>query len=206
MSKRQISPDISIRYKTIVATTSSINMHRLLVPFISSAVLTAFTKASIDEFSFRLINKVSPLSRVPCAILSLLCCRWSDLLSLSFPVLRDNTRISFDQPKTGRIKYISNEFIHNSLEKCDLPDNTPIVVSSYNQIRLDIRKNKRFVNFRIPPGCNDETHVFRHLRASWLYHLDTPVAEIQKILGHVDRDVVKLYLHPWGEINSTISF
>ncbi len=188
-------------HRTLTLTLEGLNKHRKLIPLFQRSMENSMSDDLTDPLTYKLIMSLDPICRIPCICLSLLGLRWSDLQSLTVDHLKIKKRISLIQSKTGQTKSINNKYIFTVLSPQTFDPSIPLVCCTYEHVRKDIQDKRRFASIRIPKACNDATHIFRHLTASWLYHKDFSVMEISKKLGHLNKESTLKYVHNWDEIH-----
>jgi len=188
--------------RNLVVTLDNLNQHRKLSLCFQSALLQSKIDGATDDLTYDLIMSLDPICRIPCVCLSLLGLRWSDLTNLNLEILSKNNFISVIQSKTSRTKRIDNTYIYRELKDSHPDPNIPIIVCTYEHVRKDIRNKRRFTRIRIPKDCMDETHIFRHLTASWMNHQAFPISAISKKLGHINKESTLKYIHNWEEIQT----
>lgn len=194
-------PKHSIYFRNLPITKGNLNDHRLIYPFFQQAVHFAYSQGFIDPISHKIVCSVSDLAVVPCTLLCLFLVRFSELPFFNFPDLINKKRIKIHQPKTGRDKYYDNRFLNDALKNCHVDFKSPLLCISYDNLRRQIQRSKRHCGLRMPRVCMDETHIFRHLVASYLNYLEVSIDSISKRLGHSSNQSTLSYIHDWEEIS-----
>jgi integrase len=174
--------------------------HRRIHGSVISAISKAAENQYIDCISFRICRSVNYLATLPCTLLALFSLRYSELFDLDFNELRTKKRIKIYQGKNKSFKWHDNTYLYDSLSHLDFDFTSPIVVVTYDYIKRQIRKAKASAGLRTSTKILDDTHLFRHLTASWLNHLNCSDKEISKRLGHKDPISNQSYIHPWNEL------
>jgi Phage integrase family. len=195
-------PKHSVYFRNLLITKGNLTEHRLVYPFFHQAVHFAYSQGFLDPISHKIVTSVSDLAVVPCALLSLFLVRFSELCFFNFHDLRSKKRIRIHQPKTGKDKYYDNTFIFDALKNYHNDFRSPLICISYDNLRRQIQLAKRHCGLRMPKLCMDETHIFRHLVASYLNYLDVSMDSISKRLGHTDNQSTLSYIHDWKEISN----
>lgn len=188
----------------IVRAVVDIGSHRRLTPLFRQIVEQAAEERVIDPLSQAICKGVSALSLVPCALLAMFLCRYSELQSLSFKDLVERKKISFIQAKTGAAKNVSTSIFYENLHTLDEYEAIPLQVVSYKALASEIRRAVKRNRITLPGHALKETHIFRHLYASWALHQGVPDKDVAKKLGHNTIGAIKAYQHPWRGMQSVL--
>ena len=66
---------------------------------------------------------------------------------------------------------------------------------SYESLRAAIKRiTRKYLSF-LKMEYNHDTHIFRHLDASFLHSIGKSFHDISIYLGHMDKSIVNLYIH-----------
>lgn len=131
--------------------------------------------------------------------------RWKDCLELHIGEAVTNKFINIIQNKTLR-KVRKNVIIYNKeLEELlqsysSLPDDV-----SYDEIRNSIKRVCRKYLHNYKMDFNHDTHIFRHLDASFLHSIGRSKSHIAFYLGHMDESIVDIYIHDQFKENKTLN-
>lgn len=188
----------------VVRTVADIESHRKLTPLFRKIVEQAAEERVIDPLSQAICRDVSALSLVPCTLLAMFLCRYSELQSLSFKDLVVRKRISFIQAKTGSAKNVSTAIFYENLHTMDVYKDISLQVVSYKALASEIRRAVKHNRITLPRHVLKETHIFRHLYASWALHQGLSNMDVAKKLGHSTEAAIKAYQHPWRGMQSVL--
>lgn len=203
--KKQLLDDLhlvphSVQFRSLLITRAVLNSHRRIFNCFKEAVIEASHNQFIDPLSPLIINRLNYLAIVPCSLLSLFSCRWSELDQFDLMSLRTKKRLGLQQPKTNKKRWVDNSYLYSHLSNIDEPDKLPLVACTYDFVRIQIKKVKIGFNVCFEKKVQDETHIFRHLTASYMAHLGCNLSDISKRLGHQKEESTLGYIHDWDSI------
>lgn len=190
------------REPSIIRTIEDIQLHKRLIPAFRVIKSKAAIDGLIDPLSVSIIEGVSLLAFVPCVILSVYLCRFSELQFLSMKKIRNAKTISIPQPKTKTVKRASSQLFRDVLQDSDVSDKVEMRVISYVQLAKEIRRSAVRAGITLPDKTKGETHIFRHLYASWAKMKGLSDESTAKRLGHSSLDALVSYQHPWHAMKS----
>lgn len=191
-----------VRMASIERTIEDIKRHRRLVPCFRSIAQKAEQQGVIDPLSAEILDDVSVLSLVPCVLLSVFLCRFSELEFVLPMDLKRRKSLLIKQPKVKQSKRISTELFSDELKMIDIKPGEALRVVSYISLAKEIRRSSSRLGITMPDKTKSETHIFRHLFASWAKHMGVKDEIVSIRLGHTKIETLKAYQHPWYAMKS----
>jgi integrase len=159
-----------------------------------------FRLGVIDPYSAHVLGKLSPLSFNPAAILALFKLRYEEMLQVSLERLFAGEVVTIVQHKTDRPKKLQIDFLSQCPDLV-LPTFWPEpCIVSYGTLASRIKAARVSCRIALPKSCKKETHLFRHLFASWASARNVDMKYIRKVLGHAGRDSILSYVHDLATI------
>lgn len=192
MSKRGV-PGIYIRRLDV--TISDITRHRRLLNYIKMYYRRFFRQLDFSPKSHAILQTVSSLSFVPCFFLCYSCCRISELNQISVSLIKSRSPIQIKSSKSSHTRSINGFLDFKNKTLLSVPDNSEILVISYDQLKLSIKSARSICNIYLPDRALDCTHVFRHLQASYWSSQNIDINTISYRLGHLNNKTTYTYIH-----------
>jgi integrase len=150
----------------------------------------------VDPISMSIVEATDRFNLSTVGALCLTCLRYSDLFKIDWCRYVEGNSISVVQGKT-ETRFIIKP-LASDVTACFGPNSVPAVPfpASYSSVRYALNNVlPRFVRDILTDSFS-VTHVFRHLRASYLFAKSMPKDYISSLLGHRSKDAVEYYIHP----------
>jgi hypothetical protein len=185
---------------TVVVSARMARLHRNLIYVFLQAACKAHREGLIDPASLSIINACTDLAKVPAVCLALYKIRWAEFEQLHLPRLCTDTVLQLYQPKVRAYKAVPNHVFKSVAMSNHLKGNIPLSLLSYDAVAVRIAQARRHCDVRLPKGCKSDTHIFRHLWASWAIMKGRDPLMVSSLLGHRAESTLREYVHPWGDI------
>jgi len=156
----------------------------------------------IDPFSAIISRSVTRWHWLPTALLALTCARFGDLEKIQLDKILRGELQSFKQQKTSTRRTMPNLFLMEKADRVGLDPSARIMNTGYNSLRLEIHESTPTEISKLLVNQNDATHIFRHLRASWMHSCGQSEEDIQDFFKHTEIAATREYIHE-GLFNST---
>jgi len=189
----------------VIRSTSELSKHRNLIPYFREIARQAAEQEVIDPLSAAILDGVSVLSLVPSVLLAVFLCRFVELRLLSLDSISRTTYIQIHQLKTKTSKRMSSKLFKENLSGSIRGYKASLCVVPYVRLAKDIRASARKAGITLPDRSKSETHIFRHLYASWAQWKKYDRKITAKRLGHLGLAALSAYEHPWASLTSHIS-
>jgi len=149
----------------------------------------------IDTLTYNIVERVPRLQRFETCLLAATACRYSELQLIEIERLTEGKAFMIIQPKTRSARILSG------IEEMTKVDWTGVNLSCrYPLTNYDM--SRRAISKVVPGELrqallneNDKTHIFRHLRATWMRMQGFEITEIKNYLGHTNIDSTRQYIH-----------
>jgi len=160
-----------------------------------SLVHEAAEAGFVDPLSLLIVERVDRFNRSAVCLLALTCLRYSDLYNLDISAYLSGQDVSLKQNKTGSI--IKLPALPKGLLSQSRRIHVPVhpLNQSYSSVRHSLGKAVPLFLARSLEENAHKTHIFRHLRASYLISKSHTHREISVILGHHGNTAVNSYVH-----------
>ena len=174
---------------------SDVQSHRRLLNWFRLYYRAHQSILGLSPLSHKIIQSVSSLSFVPTFLLAWSLCRVNELHQIDVQGLKSFERILLISSKGGHERYLApfQKFKLPLLRS--VPDNTCINILSYDALARQIKSARIRNNIELPGNQLDCTHIFRHIEASWAFHLGIPIDDISYMLGHKMNETTRKYIH-----------
>jgi len=149
----------------------------------------------IDTLTYNIVVRVPRLQRLETCLLAATACRYSELQLIEIERLTEGQAFMIIQPKTKSPRILSGIEEMATIDWAGVNLSCRYPLTNYDMSRRAIS--------RVVPGElrqallneNDKTHIFRHLRATWMKMLGFDIGEIANYLGHTNIDSTRQYIH-----------
>jgi hypothetical protein len=169
--------------------------HILLIPFFKSIYSQLMREDFFDPITVAILNNITNLSFIPCLLLASFYLRFSELDQIIITRLINDTSLNIYQSKTRTFKYVENVFFPLLNNVVSFKPDTPLRIVSYGYLVQEIARVRKILGVEFNDVCNDETHIFRHLFATWQTLLESSASEISSALGHRNPATLEEYIH-----------
>lgn len=187
----------------IVRSMSDLASHRALIPAFRTIARQAAGSGLVDPLSASILERVSPSSFIPSVLLAVFLCRFSELRTLSLASISKGKNIQIRQSKTKTIKRVSSDVFERNIPAPLRKDGGSLCVVTYVRLAKDIRLAAVRAGITLPDKAKSETHIFRHLYASWAMMKGFDEKLTAKRLGHSGIAAIASYQHPWASLHYT---
>lgn len=191
-----------MRIKLSCRNVFSIRLHRALINVSESSGLFDFILSKVDPLSSQILLELPWSVSFPAFTLCYFGLRYSELNFLSLKLLLSAEQIQLYQPKTKTYKTSLYNPFHKFLSFDVIHPRTPFMICSYDQISYACSLAAARCGISLPDDCMDSTHIFRHLRASYMRSQKLSLKEIRSFLGHSSKDSVSSYLHKYETLKA----
>jgi len=165
---------------------------------------TARDQGEIDPVSVYIVERAESIALLQLSLMCLYCIRYSELKQLDLKHISKGRDFSITQKKTGHVRRVVQPTEFNQSHFEGLPLDVDVDLVEYHAL-------KRCINIALPDPirealreCNSSTHVFRHLRASWLYAHGCSPEEIRIFFNHESLSATRSYIHEGIDFHGTI--
>lgn len=185
---------------TLRATTSSQLMlqvahHHALRAAIETILPDLVRRQTIDPLNALILNQLPTLAIPVYLLLAWTHCRWSELSSIDLTDLFTGRPLKITSSKHGKDRHIPALLNVSPNHWANLDPFAPLCIVSYDVLRQLIRL--AHARARIPhiPGAMTDTHLPRHLWASWSISRGASIRQVADGLGHHQTSSTLSYIH-----------
>lgn len=171
---------------------------------LTETLRTQKTAGIVDPITYNIVLKINRWHWLEACIQALTRVRYSDLKQIELEPLLAGAVIRIKEQKTGKYRYLSDLYLLERTNRSHLEANAIIAHANYDSYATALKKV-------IPGEVKSElknsassTHVFRHLKASWMYSRGCTVDEIQEYFLHESKKTTLEYIHSNLFTNKTI--
>lgn len=151
-------------------------------------------QTGIDPLSMLIVNNSSRAYKLDLFLMAYSLLRWKDCMNLSLVDLLSGRPQIIEQAKTQRPITIK-PLLNMQRERAELISrNVHPFFFSYDKIKYGIRNAAPFWLLNAMKRNNSATHIFRYLRASFLYVSNNDFNLASVLLGHSSTEAVKSYV------------
>jgi integrase len=172
--------------------------HLRLARAVVDALDTARRIGATDPFSDRVLRWIPIHAVAPAYLLASTRARWSELASLDAPAVLSGAATLLVAGKWSEDRYVQPFPPAIVPHLRDVPPDAPLSIVDYDTLNRLIQRAQHTVGIELPTRCNNGTHVFRHLYASWRASKGASVEEIARELGHRSKESTLRYIHDSG--------
>jgi len=184
-----------VRTRIALGSVQVIESSILFGSHLQAVVSHAAEVAFIDSLSHKIVLDCDRFNLPAVAMLALTCLRYSDLSNLDIRTYLNGGIVYVHQGKTETPFKLPDLPAPTVRHSCNYDIPQVPFCSSYSSVRYAINQVlPRIVRLSLD-GSQSVTHVFRHLRASYLYSFGNSLDYISSILGHRSNDSTKHYIH-----------
>lgn len=148
-----------------------------------------------DPVSVRICKDVERTAKLQAALLASTGVRYSEMIQLDLVRLVEGGVQEVHMPKTGRTRYVSLDYGKMDVDPAPWAEKATVNRLSYNALSLALSRAIPFSIKKHLDRSHHNTHVFRHLSASWMSAQGASVKEIAGWLGHSSEQAALSYLH-----------
>lgn len=149
----------------------------------------------LDPISYNILLKTPRLSRLEAIIQAWTCCRYSEIDYVDLNAMISGKRLCVYQPKNKGNRYVDPFPFFDIIPNHYLDVNYRVRYISYDSYQRSIARCVPEHVGSVLSACNDKTHIFRHLRASYFYSIGFNISDISTFFGHKSRDATIRYIH-----------
>jgi integrase len=150
---------------------------------------------AIDPLNGLILARLAPLARPVYTLLAWTHCRWSELESLDLTDLFAGRPLRIRATKGGRDRSVPTIAHLSPSHWTGLDVNAPLSIICYDTLRQCIRRARRQAGIPHLPGAQFDTHLPRHLWASWSAAHDVSLERIAHGLSHHQLSSTRSYIH-----------
>jgi len=132
---------------------------------------------------------------LPITLLCLSACRFSELKLLDLGAVIDQRPQSIIMPKTKQTRLISGVYVSDRADKSTLSATTKVLHTNYESLRIEMLRCTPSNIRTILKFQNDKTHIFRHLRASFMSWKGVPTEKISEYFAHQSVEATREYIN-----------
>jgi hypothetical protein len=185
----------------LLSVMSNRIMVQSLIPSFHKVALFAFSENMIDPFSLVLIMNCVGQYFPYLVVAAITKLRYADVLKLQYKIICQRQSYLVRQEKTGYDIMVDLKMFAGRVNFEERFAAVDLYDFSYAQLARTIIRARQKSRIKLPPGVCDETHIFRHLWASWYVAQFGLSPYVSKILGHSSLESISSYLHPTGEFS-----
>jgi len=176
---------------------------KVRVDFDNQYLTGFFTRFMIDLNNGREIGPVElalymrtpTLARINCALLCGYALRYKELTALKTAWFKDGDTYYIKQFKTSVMKSVDTRMLARILGDVSAATVSNVLLLPYESLERFIARACQECKIDLGKGVKDRTHIWRHLRASWLLYDGHSKSEVSRVLGHTDAGSVNAYTH-----------
>lgn len=139
--------------------------------------------------------RVNSLHWLPACLQCLSSCRFNELEQISLQDILYSLPQRIFQKKTKTFREINHLFLVEESKDLGLDFNAKIMHTSYDSYRNDLERSLPLHICEALKDSHSMTHVFRHLRASWMHANKVPIQEISEYFQHQSIEATRKYIH-----------
>lgn len=174
---------------------ADVKRHRLLANWLLQLYRGRGKEFNFSPLTRDIFAKLPPLCFSASFLLAYLKCRFSELSQIKITDLKNGLPFEIKSSKSSHIRHIKPFPLFKKDILLNIPNKTPVVLVSYNQLKMSIRRARAEVFKFHVPDIQDCTHIFRHLEASHLRFQKVPMIDISYKLGHLNPKTTSRYIH-----------
>lgn len=200
MAKKAHSSKRSAKRRPIINVKADYDLHSAAISSFRKSISLFADSGVLDPLSYRLLQQVTSHALIPSTLLAVTLLRYSELTQTTPRALFQKKPVEVVQLKTKTKRRVSLYNLRDCmpLQTKELP--TFLTTIGYDRLCRYIKLARSRAHISLPRPGFDETHIFRHLNASWLSHCGVPNEEISKRLGHASSSAVLSYIHPYAAL------
>lgn len=149
----------------------------------------------IDRISYKITHDISSIHWLPAVLLALSSCRYSDLNKINLSDVKAGRLQVLLEGKTGEYRVLENLHLNKRAQREELNENARLMYTNYGSLKEAIQRCTPRDVRKVLRNKYDGTHIFRHLRASFLFFKGAKEEEIQRIFNHKSRKTTQHYIH-----------
>lgn len=152
-------------------------------------------QGAISKVARKITRGVNRDHRLATILLCLGAIRFKEIQCIDLgAILSDRVQV-IEQPKTKTSRLLSNLYLTNRASRATLTADTKKTISSYDALRLQILDSTPSKIRTILKFQNDKTHIFRHLRASFMNWRGIDIPEISEYFAHQSEQATREYIN-----------
>lgn len=184
----------------LVSDTTVRNDNQYLTGYFTRFMIHLNNIREIGPVELALYMQTPALGRINSALLCGYALRYKELTALKTAWFMDGGTYYIKQFKTSSMKAIDTRDLAVILK--DVPPSivSNALVISYESLERYIARACQSCRIDLGPGVKDRTHIWRHLRASWLLYDGNSKSTVSKVLGHTDPSSVSAYTHNYKKL------
>lgn len=188
-----------------VPTLPALSKHRGILADFHLIAKETLRTGEIDPLSFEIIHAVSQLAFIPCFLLRFFSLRFSEVHQLTIPLIISADEIVIHQQKTGETKIARTGTLRSALLRYETPRDVRLCCIPYDRLRREIALIRDRMHLDVLDGCENSTHIFRHISASWKFYHTGNRLLVSGILGHMNPDSASSYIHDYSALLSRVA-
>lgn len=152
-------------------------------------------EGEIDRVSYQITDTIASIHWLPAILLALSSCRFSDLKKISLGDIKAGRLQLLLEGKTGELRVLENLHLGEREQDVKLNEGARLMYTNYGSLKEAIQRSTPREVRKVLKGKYDGTHIFRHLRASFMFFRGVKEEEIQRVFNHKSRKTTQHYIH-----------
>lgn len=182
--------------RTNIHTIRQVEHELHVASYIQECLSQMYLDDEIDPVTMGIVLDTQRLAKLQVNILAATTLRWKELKTLDLRWFLSGSSQRCKQYKTDSYRSIPGLSSPIWLETPDWNETMSFQRLAYDAVRRAIIKATPDHIKRKLADVNDSTHIFRHLRASWMHLHGSSVDEIADFFGHANTESTEAYIHP----------
>ena len=152
-------------------------------------------EGEIDRLTLEITNGVASIHWLPTVLLALSSCRFSDLNKISLSDIKAGRLQLLLESKTGELRVLENLRLNERAQIEELNEDAKLIYTNYSSLKEAIQRSTPRGVRQVLKDKYDGTHIYRHLRASFMFFKGLNIEEIQRVFNHKSRKTTQHYIH-----------
>lgn len=149
----------------------------------------------ISQVARRIVLKTNRDHRLMATLLCLSTCRFKEVKRIDMSKVLDDRVQVVKQYKTGSDRLISNLYLTPQAHRETLRADVKKKIAGYESLRVQLIDSTPSRVRTILQFQNSRTHIFRHLRASFMLWRGNDLSEITEYFAHKSEQATRDYIH-----------
>lgn len=158
-------------------------------------VLRHANQGKIDPVTAHLVLAIGRMETGEASLLAWGAFRYKELDQIDVRSWAGGQNINIRQTKTDQPRGVTGISTDDRLEFSDVEVTESMRIVNYDSLHYAIANSMPIRLREVLSGCQNKTHVFRHLRASWMLQQGSKLYQIQKFFGHKNSESTEQYIH-----------